>query len=78
MRVNSVGLFNVNGGRFAEISYGLTGQMSVLLESDDAVASLFASADAEFEHARAIMRRAMRMRNAAWKLSKERSATLSR
>ena len=71
--VNSVSFLCVNGGRYAEIDYGITGHMSIRLEQDDAVASLFASADAEFEHARSAMRRAMRMRNAAWKLSKERA-----
>ena len=71
--VNSVSFLCVNGGRYAEIDYGITGRMSVRLEQDDAVSSLFASADAEFEHARSAMRRAMRMRNAAWKLSKERA-----
>ena len=74
MRVNHVALLNVNGNRFAEIAYGITGEMSVMLNESDAVASLFASADAEFKHAGEVMRRAMRMRNAAWKLSKERSA----
>jgi hypothetical protein len=74
MQVTSVSVLNVNGGRFAEISYGITGQMSVLLSESDPVASLFASADAEFESARATMRRAMRMQNAAWVLSKERAA----
>ena len=75
--VNSVRFLNVSGGRYAEIAYGITGQMSVRLEQDDAVASLFASADAEFEHARAARRRAMRMRNAAWKLSRERTERIA-
>lgn len=75
--VNSVSFLNVNGGRYVEIDYGITGRMSVRLEQDDAVASLFASADAEFEHARAAMRRAIRMRNTAWKLSRERAGALS-
>ncbi len=69
MTVNSVGILNVNGGRYAEIRYGITGEMSVMINGSDDVASLFASADAEFEHARDCMKRAMRMRNAAWKLS---------
>lgn len=73
MSVHNVGILCVNGGRFAEISYGICGQMSVMLNESDAVASLFASADAEFDHARIAMRRAMRIRNAAWKLSVERT-----
>lgn len=78
MSVNNVGILCVAGGTYAEISYGLTGQMSVRLDNpSDAVGSLFASADAEFKHAREVMRRAMRMRNAAWKISKERSAVAS-
>lgn len=72
--VHSVGVLCVNGGRFAEISYGTTGQMSVNIEQADPVAGLFAAADAEFEHASQIMRRAMLMRRAAWKLSKERTS----
>lgn len=75
MSVNGVGILCVPGGTYAEISYGITGRMSVRLEDpDDPVASLFASADSEMYHARQIMRRAMRMRNAAWCLAKERSA----
>jgi hypothetical protein len=74
MTVNSVSFLNVNGNRYAEIDYGITGRMSVLLEQPDPVASLFASADAEFARARSAMRRAMRIRSAAWKLSKERAA----
>lgn len=77
MQVHSVGILCVNGGRFAEIRYGIAGEMSVMLNEADPVASLFASADAEFEHARDAMRRAMRMRNAAWRLSKERGAAVS-
>lgn len=74
MAVSSVGILNVNGNQFAEIAYGFSGaSMSVLIEGKDPVESLFASADAEFEAARAAMRRAMRMRNAAWKLSKDRA-----
>ncbi len=72
MTVNSVSMLCVNGGRFAEIKYGVSGEMSVMLNEADPVASLFASADAEFEAARNTMRRAMRMRNAAWKISKTR------
>jgi hypothetical protein len=71
--VSNVAFLNVNGGRFAEISYGITGEMSVLLEQPDAVASLFASADAELEKSRQAMKRATVMRNAAWKLSMERT-----
>lgn len=74
MAVHSVGLLNVNGNRFAEVRYGVAGStLSVLLDQPDAVASLFASADMEFEKARDAMRRGMRMRNAAWKLSEQRT-----
>ncbi len=74
MSVHSVGILSVNGGRFAEIRYGFTGaEMSVQINGADPVASLFASADAECAAARNCLRRAMRMRNAAWMLSKERT-----
>ena len=77
-QVNSVHILNVNGGRFAEFTYGITGQMSVNIDDADPVTGLFAAADAEFKHASQIMRRAMLMRRAAWKLSKERQAEGSR
>ncbi len=70
--VNSVRTLNVNGGNFAEISYGITGEMSVLIEGDT-VQSLFASADAELVRATQSMKRATIMRNAAWKLIADRA-----
>lgn len=73
--INRVSVLCVNGGRFAEVSYGETGAMSVNIENADPVSALFSAADAEFEHASRIMRRAMLMRRAAWHLSKERSAS---
>ena len=71
MRINDVTITNINGSRYANISYGITGQMGVLINQEDAVASLFASSDEELEHARDAMRRAMRMSNAAKRLSKK-------
>lgn len=71
--VRDVHELNVNGARFVEFSYGAEGKTSVLIEREDAVDSLFASADSEFQRAREISRRAMRTRNAAWALSKART-----
>jgi hypothetical protein len=73
--INSVTTLTIASGTFARISYDLSSEMSVNLDNpSDAVASLFAAADAEFEHARDTMRRAMVMRSAAWHLSKQRTA----
>lgn len=77
MTVNYVATIRYPAGAYAQISYGICSEMSVLLSNpDDPVASLFAYADDEFARARQIMRRAMRVRNAAWKLSQGRSAGL--
>ena len=71
-QVTSVSLLNVNGGRFAEIRYGIFGEMSVKLDQEDPIAALFAASDAELDRARDAFKRSMRMKSAAWHLIRQR------
>lgn len=70
--VHSVGVLNVNGGRFVRYSHGPIGETCVLIGDADPVGALFNYADTEAAKARECMKRASLARCAARKLSRER------